>query len=154
MEQQEGSAAESTTAAILLAAGQSVRFGKEHKIATAVRGKALGHYAAKRLAAIPFAARFVVTSNSTLQWPHFQALINNRPEDGIARSIALGIAAAHKRGVEAALIALADMPFVPIVHFQRLLAQYKGTGTLVASDRKRPRLNSRHYCASRMPSSA
>src|SRR3546814_18799858 len=81
-------------------------FGKEHKIATAVRGKALGHYAAKRLAAIPFAARFVVTSNSTLQWPHFQALINNRPEDGIARSIALGIAAAHKRGVEAALIAL------------------------------------------------
>src|SRR3546814_10096394 len=65
--------------------------------------------------------------------PHFQALINNRPEDGIARSIALGIAAAHKRGVEAALIALADMPFVPIVHFQRLLAQYKGTGTLVAS---------------------
>src|SRR3546814_15701534 len=51
----------------------------------------------------------------------------------IARSIALGIAAAHKRGVEAALIALADMPFVPIVHFQRLLAQYKGTGTLVAS---------------------
>src|SRR3546814_14966027 len=25
------------------------------------------------------------------------------------------------------------MPFVPIVHFQRLLAQYKGTGTLVAS---------------------
>src|SRR3546814_5428718 len=75
----------------------------------------------------------VCTSNSTLQWPHFQALINNRPEDGIARSIALGIAAAHKRGVEAALIALADMPFVLIVHFQRLLAQYKGTGTLVAS---------------------
>src|SRR3546814_1009507 len=100
IEQQEGSVAEASTAAILLAAGQSVRFGKEHKIATAVRGKALGHYAAKRLAAIPFAARFVVTSNSTLQWPHFQALINNRPEDGIARSIALGIAAAHKRSEE------------------------------------------------------
>src|SRR3546814_2474799 len=32
-----------------------------------------------------------------------------------------------------ALSALADMPFVPIFHFQRLLAQYKGTGTLVAS---------------------
>src|SRR3546814_14719192 len=75
----------------------------------------------------------VCSSDLTLQWPHFQALINNRPEDGIARSIALGIAAAHKRGVEAALIALADMPFVPIVHFQRLLAQYKGTGTLVSS---------------------
>src|SRR3546814_17622705 len=42
IEQQEGSVAVASTAAILLAAGQSVRFGKEHKIATAVRGKALG----------------------------------------------------------------------------------------------------------------
>src|SRR3546814_10931076 len=33
IEQQEGSVAEASTAAILLAAGQSVRFGKEHKIA-------------------------------------------------------------------------------------------------------------------------
>src|SRR3546814_18319076 len=90
IEQQEGSVAEASTAAILLAAGQSVRFGKEHKIATAVRGKDLGHYAATRLAAIPFPARFVVTSNSTLHWPTFQTLLNNQPKDGIPGPIALG----------------------------------------------------------------
>src|SRR3546814_12444913 len=43
IEQQEGSVAEPSTAALLLAAGQCVRFGQTPQIATHMAGKALVH---------------------------------------------------------------------------------------------------------------
>jgi molybdenum cofactor cytidylyltransferase len=51
----------------------------------------------------------------------------------MAHSLALGIAAARQSGADAVLIALADMPFVPTGHFERILADYRGPDTLVAT---------------------
>jgi molybdenum cofactor cytidylyltransferase len=51
-----------------------------------------------------------------------------------SRSLALGIAAARAAGAQAVLIALADMPLVPIGHFEQLIAEFDGTsiGTAVS----------------------
>jgi molybdenum cofactor cytidylyltransferase len=120
-------------AAVLLAAGRSTRFGQANKIAADLAGLPLGLYAARALAALPLDARYVVTATDAIDWPGFSPIRNDRPEEGMARSIALGVAAARAGGATAILIALADMPFVPPAHYARLLALHRGADTLVAS---------------------
>ena len=109
-------------AAVLLAAGRSSRFGAADKLAAPLHGLPLGLHAARALVPLPLVARYVVTGPTTLDWPGFDILPNDRPEAGMAHSIAL-----------------ADMPFVPTDHLRHLLARYQGPGTLVASsDGNRP----------------
>lgn len=120
-------------AAVLLAAGQSTRFGETDKIAAPLNGLPLGLHAAHTLAALPLTVRFVVTGPTTLDWPGFEIVTNDQPGAGMARSIALGVAAARRAGAEAVLIALADMPFVPAAHFLRLIARHHGPTSLAAS---------------------
>lgn len=122
-----------TLAAVLLAAGRSTRFGQADKIAADLAGLPLGLHAARALAALPLDARYVVTASDVIDWPGFSPIRNDRPEDGMARSIALGVAAARASGATAILVALADMPFVPPAHHARLLALHRGADTLVAS---------------------
>ncbi len=53
--------------------------------------------------------------------------VNLTPEDApLSRSIALGIAAAQEYQPEAAMIALADMPFVPEAHIASMLKAFDG----------------------------
>lgn len=118
---------------VLLAAGLSTRFGPADKLQTPLRGLPLGLHAARALRSLPLAQGFVVASSKGLVWPEFSVVENDRPEDGISRSIALGVAAARRAGADAVLIALADMPFVPSAHFHRLLAFYRGSASLAAS---------------------
>ena len=122
-----------TITAVLLAAGRSTRFGAADKLTAALGDRPLGLHAAHALAPLDLAARFVVTGPAESEWPSFEIVDNDRPEDGMAHSIALGIAAARRSSADAVLIALADMPFVPTAHFERILAGYRGPDTLVAT---------------------
>ena len=122
-----------TIAAVLLAAGQSARFGSADKLAASLDGLPLGAHAARTLLTLPLTMRFVVTGPFTFPWHGFEQVPNDRPEEGMGRSIALGTEAARRAGAEAVLIALADMPFVSSGHFERLLSFHHGPGTLIAS---------------------
>jgi molybdenum cofactor cytidylyltransferase len=122
-----------TIAAVLLAAGRSVRFGVANKLTATLGDLPLGLHAVGALAPLDLAKRLVVTGPAYRDWPSFDVIVNDRPEDGMAHSIALGIAAARCSGADAVLIALADMPFVPTEHFERILAGYRGSDTLIAT---------------------
>ena len=122
-------------ATVLLAAGQSRRFGATDKLAAPLAGRALGGFAADTLRGIGFAARFVVVGpgGAGFDAEGFDEVVNPNPERGQASSLALGVAAARKRGAEACLVALADMPLVTAEHFAALLARYRGDADAVAS---------------------
>ena len=120
-------------ACLLLAAGQSKRFGAGDKIAVPLNGMPLGLHAAQTLRGLPLASRFVVTNTSDLDWSGWTIVRNGQPEAGIGRSIAIGTAAARTAGATAILLALGDMPFVPASHFERLLSYYRGPDSLAAS---------------------
>lgn len=122
-----------TIAAVLLAAGRSTRFGTADKLAASLGDRPLARHAADMLATLPLAARFVVCGAEPPAWPGFEAIVNARPEAGLAHSIAIGIAAARRSGVAAVMVALADMPFVTARHMTRLLDRHDGPRTLVAS---------------------
>lgn len=122
-----------TIAGILLAAGQSTRFGIADKIAAPLDGVPLGLHAAQTMLALPLDARFVITNSVTLDWSGWEIVRNDRPEAGIGHSIGLGAAAARAAGASALLLALADMPFVPLSHFDCLLACHHGSESLAAS---------------------
>lgn len=121
-----------TVAAVLLAAGASTRFGSHDKLAASLGGLALGAHTARTLRPLPLAMHFVVTGHSTLARDGFERVPNDQPEEGMGRSIARGVGAAHRAGAKAVLIALADMPLVSSRYFERVLRSYDGPSTLVA----------------------
>lgn len=111
-----------TVAAILLAAGSSTRFGAANKLAAPLGGVPLALHAATTLASIPFARRIVVCADPLpVDWAPlgFEAVCATG-ERRLSASIAAGIAALRASDCTACLIALADMPFVPRVHFEAL----------------------------------
>jgi len=113
-------------AVLLLAAGRSSRFGADDKLAQPLQGRPLAWHAAATLAGLPFAAHVAVAGNqaASLLPPRFEIVVNERPERGLSHSISLGIAAVEPRDVNACLVALADMPFVPARHFTALLREF------------------------------
>ena len=125
------------TACILLAAGQSRRFKPGHKLLEPFRGAPLASYAANTLASLPFKVHAAVTSQATneLFRPPFLTYINATPESGIAGSITIGVKAVMPTAPRAILIALADMPLVPLAHFEALLGAFDVTqnGQAIAS---------------------
>jgi molybdenum cofactor cytidylyltransferase len=128
-----------TVAAVLLAAGDSNRFGPADKLAAPLNGLPLRLHAARSLADLPFAARFVVTAPGLRDWPGFKVIGNDRSGDGMAHSIRLGLDAVRLVGATAMLIVLADMPCVPADHYRRPLDRHRGPGSLVASSDGRRR---------------
>ena len=56
----------------------------------------------------------------------------------MSRSLAAGVAAAREWGAAAALVTLADMPFVEADHLAALIAAYDGPSALIASLDERP----------------
>lgn len=115
-------------AAVILAAGQSRRFGAEDKIAAELKGRPLGLHVADILAPLPFAARFaVIQENDPGFAPSgYTLLINRSPELGMSHSLKLAIAAAAGANVDAALVLLGDMPCVPVRHIEALMAGFSG----------------------------
>lgn len=112
-------------AAVLLAAGRSTRFGGD-KLVAALAGKPVALHAAEGLAAVGFGHLVAVTSDAFAGlFRGFEIVVNDRPEEGQARSLRLGVEAAERAGADAVLVALADMPFVGAAHYRRLLAAHE-----------------------------
>jgi len=124
-------------AAILLAAGLSRRFGPADKLLSDRGGRPLVDHAGETLASLPLARHVAVIRSGApalraiLEARGFAIVENDRPEAGMAHSLALGIAAAGD--ADAALIALGDMPQVPAVHFAALCARVEGPHPVAAS---------------------
>ncbi len=114
-------------ALVLLAGGQSERFGSPKLIAP-LGGKPLALHAAEMLAALPFAGRYAVIGPQVpdLGALGFQPVPLDPPGAPQARSLALGVAAAQADGARAVLVALADMPLVPRAHIRALVAAFDG----------------------------
>lgn len=123
------------TLLVLLAAGQSMRFGSADKLAAEWRGKPIALHAVEALAGLPFLGRVAVTSSTTIDFAAhgYRSIINPAPEQGLSGSVALGVAAAREAGAAALLVALADMPCVTAAHIRRLLEAADGPAAVVAS---------------------
>lgn len=114
-------------ALILLAAGRGTRFGGSKLIAP-LAGRPLASHAAAMLADQPFTRRIAVTGPGVpdLAQLGYDCVTLDPPGAPQARSVALGVAAAHAAGARAVLIALADMPLVPPAHIRALAACFDG----------------------------
>jgi molybdenum cofactor cytidylyltransferase len=127
-------------AGILLAAGRSTRFGADDKLAAQLDGRPLLHHAADTMRAAPLAWRLLVRSEGAAGLDGFETV---RVAQGaeMSRSLAAGIDVAHKLGADAALVTLADMPFVTPDHLAALIDACTGRDCLLASsdgDRRSP----------------
>src|SRR6266542_2734007 len=87
-------------AAILLAAGQSLRFGAADKLLARIDGEPLLMHAARRIVELEPARRIAVCSDAQgaaaglLSLLGFEIAVNAHPERGLSSSLACGIAAA------------------------------------------------------------
>ncbi|KTE38412.1 MULTISPECIES: nucleotidyltransferase family protein [unclassified Sphingopyxis] len=117
-------------AAILLAAGGSRRFGADDKLLAPLAGEPLALHAARRIVELAPGRRIAVCRDGDGQLARrlaaldFEIVVNPAPEAGLSQSLACGIAEAARGSETAALIALADMPFVGVAHLRRLLARF------------------------------
>ena len=93
--------------AVVLAAGASRRFGDDDKLCAEFDGKPVLRHVLDGLAALGLGEVLVVARAPLKGVAH---IVNPHPEDGMGRSLALGIAAL--KPCEAAFIVLADMPLL------------------------------------------
>lgn len=130
------------TLLVLLAAGRSLRFGDDDKLAMDFLGQPLAMHIVRALADIPFLGRVAITSGTKLDFAGqgYREIANPAPEHGLSGSVRLGVVAAQAAGAAALIIALADMPRITSTQIYRLLDAAKGEDAVIASsDGERPR---------------
>ena len=126
------------TAAVLLAAGLSRRYGPVGKLVADFRGKPLARHAGETVGALPFGQRIAVCRTgdddlaALLSGLGFTVVRNRDTARGMASSLALGVEAAAAGKPEALLVCLADMPLVTGTHLRTLVERVM-PGGLVAS---------------------
>lgn len=126
-------------AAILLAAGASRRFGAADKLVAPLAGEPLALHAARRIVELAPGRRIAVCPDAQgalarqLAMLDFEIVANPDRDRGLSHSLALGIAAAAESREAAALVCLADMPFVGIGHLRAMLAQFDAAGAPVVA---------------------
>ena len=117
-------------AAILLAAGRSSRFGTADKLLTPLQGMPVARHAAKPIVELTPARRIAICPDADDALAHmlagegFDIIANPAAERGLSESLRLGIAAVQSGTESAALLCLADMPFVRAEHLAALLARF------------------------------
>lgn len=125
----------------VLAAGQSQRFGLQDKLRVPFRGAPLGLHATDKLSRLKADARFVIAARADhscgrgWEYAGFSVVGNPNAQEGMGTSVAIAARIARRVGVDALLIALADMPLVPRTHYRALTnaAEMRGTEAVVAS---------------------
>jgi molybdenum cofactor cytidylyltransferase len=133
-------------AGVLLAAGRGSRFGEDSKLMAQVRGRTLAEWAADALIRAGLSPLIAVIQPDDeplaiiLETEGFDLVENPRFAEGMGTSIAAGAAHASRLDVDAAVIALADMPFVRPETIELLataLAPEQGRTVGIASDGSR-----------------
>ena len=118
------------TAAVLLCAGLSLRYGEPDKLMAMLRGKPLAAHAADCIAGLGIARRIAVVRSGPAGAPlrallsgrGFALVDNHRPEAGREVSLRLGLEQALAGGARAVLVCLGDMPDVGGEHLRALAA--------------------------------
>jgi molybdenum cofactor cytidylyltransferase len=134
---------------VLLAAGRGERFGGG-KLAALLAGKPLAHHAADTFRRIDFAAHIAVIGPDTPPLPGYVTIALDPPGAPQSRSVALGVAAARAAGAQAVMIALADMPLVPLDHVHTMIAAFDGdrlTSRLADTNLPPVLFGARHFAA-------
>lgn len=123
------------TVLILLAAGQSERFGDSDKLAAQFLDKPLALHVVTALEGVRFKARIAVVSGTRINFAArgYEVIDNDAPEAGLGHSASLGVVAARAHNPAAVIIALADMPRVTATHIHRLLDYANGADAVLAS---------------------
>ena len=123
-------------ALILLASGQSQRFGSENKLLADLNGKPLIQHVIDNFAPFKFSACYAVVSNDdvadVLAPLGFNIIRNKSPESGHGHALSLGAGALKKSGRHMACIGLADMPFVSADHIKNLLGLADNAETVMS----------------------
>jgi len=129
-------------AAILLAAGRSARFGAEDKLLAPLDRVPLALHAARAIMELAPARRIAVCPDTDgalarlLVGEGFEIVANPDAGRGLSESLRLGIGAVALGPEKAALLSLADMPFVRAGHLTALLARFDADiAPVVASSR-------------------
>ncbi|CAN5371669.1 molybdenum cofactor cytidylyltransferase [soil metagenome] len=122
------------TVLILLAAGQSTRFGID-KLSQPFLNLPIGFHVVTALEGVPFMARIAVIDGTKLDFGSrgYRVIVNQNPQEGLSSTLKLGLAAAVPMNPEAVLIALADMPRVTASHVYHLLDAADSDDAVVAS---------------------
>ncbi|MGU3315830.1 nucleotidyltransferase family protein [Sphingomonas sp. M6A6_1c] len=121
---------------VLLAAGRSRRMGDiGSKLDAPFLGRPLGLHVAVALEDMPFRERVAVVGRAECDYAAhgFTIVRNDDPDQGLSRSLALGVDCARARGVKAVVVALADMPRVTATHIYQLLDAADDENAIVAS---------------------
>ncbi|WP_114952025.1 nucleotidyltransferase family protein [Sphingosinicella terrae] len=110
------------TAALLVAAGLSTRFGPGNKLLERLDGRPLVTHKARLLAGLPFHARIAVTADDDVAdlLTGFERVRNPDPARGQDSSIRIGLEAASASAASAVLVCLGDMPFISAEHLRKL----------------------------------
>jgi molybdenum cofactor cytidylyltransferase len=129
-----------TVAGIVLAAGTSSRMGR-NKLFMELEGEALVRRTVSRVAKAGVDPLIVVLGHEAdrvrdaLDGLPFQAVVNAEYERGVNSSLRAGIHAASETGARAAVVVLADMPFVTTEMIAVLVETYRRSDVpLVISD--------------------
>lgn len=135
------------TVGVLLAAGRSTRFGNANKLLQPLGGQPLILHAAKVLGALGCVRMIAVVPpdeprlGELLAPLGFELLVNPAPGPEQHESLRLALMEVLTGPATAALVCLADMPFVTTGHLQRLLVhvrQYEGAVSTGATWRTPP----------------
>lgn len=120
--------------AVLLAAGRSRRFGAADKLLADAGGRTMLARALGTVAAAGADARAAVVSTDAAQRlaaaAGFDTVRNGAPEEGLSRSIALGVRWAQGRGCDAVLLAVADQPLLTARSLAALTEEFRAHGHL------------------------
>ena len=127
-------------AGVVLAAGTSTRMGR-NKLFLELDGKPLVRHVVERASRAGFDPLIVVLGHEAdlvqrpLEGITYQPVMNPEYERGVNSSLRAGIRAAAETGAGAAVVVLADMPFVTTEMMTTLIDKYRGGDTpLVISD--------------------
>ena len=116
-----------TTAAVILAAGRSARFGS-NKLLADFRGRPILQHVMDLAAAaglgpvVIVAGQALVAPDAPLRWRDEVRVINSRPEAGLSRSLKLGLAALSAKEAHRALVLLGDQPLLSESQLSILMA--------------------------------
>lgn len=114
----------------VMAAGQSVRFGAQDKLAALLGGKMIGLHVPDNLQCIEFLESVIVSAEKdhpcAALWKDsgYHILINKNAKAGQSTSVALAAQYAQSIAADALCICLADTPFLSADLIEQLVSEY------------------------------